>query len=82
MLQKEAVLFNLEYFLLSGKALSFASRRLIKMNNARGYKKRFEKILQKVQNKPEGLFINVFDEAHHGATANDEKPGKTWIKQD
>ena len=54
-------------------ALKYVQTRIIKLNKGDEYNKPIEKLKKKVQRNPNFLLINIFDEAHHGATSNEEK---------
>ena len=54
-------------------ALKYVQARIIKLNKGDDYNKPIEKLKNKVQRNPNFLLINIFDEAHHGATSNEEK---------
>ena len=43
----------------------------MKFNRRDDYDKRFKNLKRKVMNNPDFLLVNVFDEAHHGATSKD-----------
>ena len=59
--------------MLTETALKYVQARIIKLNKGDDYNKPIEKLKKKVQRNPNFLLINIFDEAHHGATSNEEK---------
>lgn len=58
--------------LIADQALEFAAKCLFKLNFAED--KKFGEVLESVRNNPDELTFLIFDEAHHSATNNDEKP--------
>ena len=54
--------------MISDVALDYIQKRIMKINKRDDYEKRFKKLKKKVKNNKRFLLVNIFDEAHHGAT--------------
>ena len=54
--------------MLSDIALHYIKERIMKFNKRDDYEKRFQKLKKKVKHNKKFLLVNIFDEAHHGAT--------------
>lgn len=67
-----SILFLSTCGLIADQALEFAAKCLFKLNFAED--KKFGEVLESVRNNPDELTLLIFDEAHHSATNNDEKP--------